>query len=213
MSNTVGSALFLNPIYQSHLKADDQGPIIRINPTEIHISDPDFYDLIYSQTQANKEESFRYRFGNPGSIFSTVEKDLHQKRRAGLTPYFSRRQVLEFTPYIQTCVDKLCHRLNNEYKGKFKVVTMDQVFAAFAADNITHYSFARSYDFLNYPDFVAPFTTALERLNDMAQVGAHFPWLIPLMESLPKTVSAALMPSIIPFFDFRKVSVNYHVYF
>lgn len=211
MSNTVGLTLFLNLIYQSHLKADEQGPIIRINPTEIHISDPDFYDIIYSQTRVNKEESFRYRFGNPGSMFCTVEKDLHQKRRAAMTPYFSRRQILEFTPYIQMCVDKLCHRLNNEYRGKFKVVTMDHVFAAFVTDNVTYYSFEKSYDFLSYPDFVTPFPTALEKLNNMSPVLAHFPWLMPIMESLPKRLSAVLQPSMIPIFDFRDVSVNYHV--
>ena len=128
---------FLLNIYRSHLTAHDQGPIIRINPTEIHISDPDFFDIIYSHTRVNKQESVRYRLGNPGSMHSTVEKDLHQKRRAALTSYFSRRQVLQFTPYIQKCVDKLCHRLNNEYKGTSKVVKMDDAFAAFATDNIT----------------------------------------------------------------------------
>lgn len=206
-----GSALSLNMIDQSHLTAHDQGPIIRINPTEIHIADPDFYDIIYSQTRVNKQESFRYRLGIPGSTHFAVEKELHQKRRAALTSYFSRRQVLNFTPYIQKRVDQLCHRLNNEYKGTIKAIKMDDVFAAFAGDNITYYSFARSYDFLNYPDFVTPFATALEKLFDIAQICAHFPWLIPFMESLPKSVSAAIQPSIIPFFDYRSVSINYHV--
>lgn len=197
-------------IYQSHLTAQDQGPIIRINPTEIHISDPDFFDIIYSHTRVNKQESFRYRLGNPGSMHSTVEKDLHQKRRASLTSYFSRRQVLDFTPYIQKRVDKLCHRLNNEYKGTSKVVKMDDAFSAFATDNVTYYCFTRSYDFLDFPGFVAPFSTAVDGFYDMAQVCAHFPWLIPFMESLPKFVSAAIQPSMVPYFNYCDVSVIYH---
>lgn len=186
------------------------GPIIRINPTEIHISDPDFYDIIYSQTRVNKEDSFRYRFGLPGSMHATPEKDLHHKRRVVLASYFSRRQVLNFTPHIQSCVDKLCHRLTDEYKDTFKVVKMDDAFAAFATDLIIYYAFARSYDFLNYPDFATPFVTAVDTMFALLPVTTHFTWLFPLMESLPKFVSVAIMPSMKYFHHFRDVSVIYY---
>lgn len=99
-----GSALSLNMIDQPHLTAHDQRPIIRIYPTEIHISGSNFYEIIYSYTRVNKEESFRYCLGSPVLMHSTVEKDLHQKPRAAQTPYFSRRQVLESTLYtLKTC--------------------------------------------------------------------------------------------------------------
>ncbi|MCJ1422484.1 hypothetical protein MMC29_000364, partial [Sticta canariensis] len=162
-----------------------QGPIIRINPTEIHISDPDFYGTIYSHARVNKEEAFRYRLGHPGSMHSTVEKSLHQKRRAALTPHFSRRQVLEFTP------------------GTFKAVKLDAAFAAFVTDNIVYYAFATSYDFLNYPDFETPFITALAALFNEQQICTHFPSLLSFMESLPKSVCAIIQPSLVPFFNYR----------
>lgn len=209
-----GSALsFFSIIYHLKLIAHDQGPIIRINPTEIHISDPEFYDIIYSHTRVRKQESFRYRLGNPGSMHSTPEKNLHQQRRATLVSYFSRRRVLEFTPYIQSCVDKLCHRLDYEYRGTFKVVKLDDAFAAFTTDSIIYYAFAWSYDFLNYPDFVAPFTTAIERMFKMSHIYTHFPWIIPFLESLPSSVSAVLQPSAVPYFAFRDVSVTFHIVF
>lgn len=194
-----------------HLTAYDLGPIIRINPSEIHISDPEFYDTVYSNTPVNKEESFRYRLGNPGSMHSTPEKDLHHKRKASLTSYFSRRQVLKFTPYIQKCVNKLCRRINTEYKGTSKVLSLDDAFAAYTADNITYYAFARSYDFLDYSDSTEPFIRAIEKLSDSMQIFAYFPWLIPFIESLPTSVSTALKPSLVPFIHYREVSVKYHL--
>lgn len=147
----------------------------------------------------------------PGSIHSTPEKDLHFKRRAALSSYFSRRQVLEFNPYIQSCVNKLCHRLNKEYQGTFKVVKLDHAFATYTTDIITYYVFARSYDFLNYPEFVAPFTTAFEKFADASQICAHFPWLLSFMASLPKSVTAVVQPSMVPYLDFLDVSVNYQI--
>ncbi|MCJ1462496.1 hypothetical protein MMC07_001098 [Pseudocyphellaria aurata] len=80
---------------------------------------------------------------------------------------------------------------------------MDYAFATFATDIITYYVFARSYDFLNYPDFVAPFTTVFEKLSDSSQICAHFPWLVSLMASLPKAVAAFVRPSVVPYLDFR----------
>lgn len=179
----------------------------------INISDPDFYDIVCSQTRVNKQQSFRYCSGSPRSMHSTPEKDLHQKCRAALASYFSRRQVLNFTPYIQICVDKLCHRLNNEYNDTVKAVKLDDVFAAFTTDIITYHAFARLYDFLNYPDFATPFMKEMDRLFDSVQICAHFPWLIPFMDSLPKFVSDVLLPSMVPFFSFREVSVNCHMCF
>ena len=125
-----------------------------------------------------------------------------------MTPYISRRQVLEFTPYIQRCTDKLCHRLNKEYRGTFKAVKLDSAFAAFATDNIVYYTFATSYDFLNYPDFETPFIAALAALFNELQICTHFPSLLPFMESLPKSVCAVIQPSLVPLFNYRDVSVT-----
>ena len=45
------------------------GPIIRINPTEIHISDPDFHDSAYSSSlHADKLYELEDRFGLPCCI-------------------------------------------------------------------------------------------------------------------------------------------------
>ena len=135
------------------------GPIIRINPTELHISDPDFYDVVYSSsTPYAKAKAWRDRFGIPFAVQSTVEHDVHHHRRLALNPYFSKKQINDFTPYIQERATQLCERLLREYKGTSKVVTVNDAWAAFATDVIMYYGFAWSYDFLSYPDFIAPFT-------------------------------------------------------
>lgn len=48
------------------------GPIVRINPTELHIFDPNFHEIAYSSSKAaDKLLKFRDRFGLPKSIQST----------------------------------------------------------------------------------------------------------------------------------------------
>ena len=54
------------------------GPIIRINPYELHISDPDYYDELYTSSSSgekrDKWEWYTKQFGTPEAMFSTVGK-------------------------------------------------------------------------------------------------------------------------------------------
>ena len=59
-----------------------------------------------------------------------------------------------------------------EYKGTGKVVLLTEAWAALTMDIITYYSFALSYDFLDYPDFIAPFTQSIgvSRIQETKQI-------------------------------------------
>jgi len=139
-----------------------EGPIIRINPWAVHICDPEFYDELYNtKSQFSKMPHLKHRFGIPQSTFDLVEHEHHQKRRAAVGPFFARQKVVDFSPYIQSRVNKLCTILENEYKGTPNVVCLNEAWGALAADALTWYTFATSYGFLDYPGFIAPFTTAI----------------------------------------------------
>src|ERR1700753_679412 len=91
------------------------GPIVRINPHEIHIQDPEAYETIYSQGQSiDKPQYFEQQFGSPGAMFGTVKHDLHKQRRSVLLPFFSKRKVTEQVPQIFQHIDKIRWRLQDE---------------------------------------------------------------------------------------------------
>ena len=185
------------------------GPIIRINPTELHISDPRFHEVAYaSNSDFDKLEAWRDRFGIPMNITSTVEHDLHHRRRTALNPYFSKQQVAYITPHLRRCVSKLCDRLLSEYKGTSKVVTINEAYAALVTDVITQFCFGWSSDFLGYQDFVAPFTTSLRALLLSTHVAVNFPWFRKLMQSLPEALVSIVNPLFIPVFQFQNVRIR-----
>ncbi|MCJ1466251.1 hypothetical protein MMC07_004870 [Pseudocyphellaria aurata] len=180
------------------------GPIIRINPDEVHIYDPEFYDTLYSQkSRYSKIERLRYRFGMPTSTFDTTEHDHHTRRRAALGSFFSKQKVADFSFYIQQNADRVCHRLQNEYSGRGKVVSLNEAWGAFVADDISYYAFGFSYDFLGLPDFIAPFTSSIRKLALSLHIAAHFPWFVALMQSLSERVVAIINPDMIPVFEFH----------
>lgn len=71
----------------------------------------------------------KYRATAPTGIFSTPEHDLHRMRRAALAPYFSKRRVRAYVPYLRDILDKLCYRLKHEYAGKDKILNLGDMWS------------------------------------------------------------------------------------
>jgi cytochrome P450 len=139
----------------------------------------------------------------PLTTFDAIHHDQHHRRRAAVGPYFSRQKVIDFSPYIQAYADKLCNRLINEYRGSSKVLNINEAWAAFVSDPITYYTFAFSYDFLDFPDFITPFTTSIRKLAQSLHIAGHFPWILTLLQSIPESLVAVLNPDMVPVFQFH----------
>lgn len=183
------------------------GPIIRITPWEVHIADPDFYEVLFhSKTRYSKIEKLRYRFGLHLSSFDTIDHAHHHMRRSAVFPFFARQKVIDFSPQIQAMADQMVHRLATEFNHGAKAVNMNEAYAAFVSDAINYYTFAISYNFLDYPDFVTPFTTSIRKLAMSLHVAGHFPWFLTIMQTVPESVLQILNPLMVPVFQFHNVS-------
>lgn len=91
------------------------GPIIRINPDEVHIADPDFYDVVYAGGTSKRDKCAwtSRQFGIPDSTFGAVNHDLHRTRRAALNPFFSKAKLRSLQPQIEAVVQALLARFEN----------------------------------------------------------------------------------------------------
>lgn len=108
------------------------GPIVRINPCELHISQPDFYDEIYAGggRRRDKWDWFANQFGIPESTFATVSHDKHRIRRSALNPFFSMGSVRRLQPMIEERLDAFLGRLS-EFQASGEPMTISLGFAAF----------------------------------------------------------------------------------
>jgi cytochrome P450 len=108
------------------------GPIVRVNPHEIHINDPEFYDKLYANNKpANKWEWQAQQFGVPLSLISTVDHETHRMRRGVLNHFFSMQRVRELQPLIQERADVLIQRVM-EPQGTGKFIQWEHACAALA---------------------------------------------------------------------------------
>jgi hypothetical protein len=137
-----------------------------------------------------------------GAAQATVDHDLHRIRRAAQNPFFSKRQILAFSPHIQSCADKLIGRLANEYSGQKKLLCLSDAYGCFTGDVIMEYCFAESYNFLDSPGFFSSFLVALNQLEGTVHIMTHFPWILPIVKALP---DFALPASFLPVINFERV--------
>ncbi|KXH25873.1 cytochrome P450 [Colletotrichum simmondsii] len=188
---------------------EEYGPIIRINPWELHIQDSSFYDVLYSSSRhSSKLITLAHRFNSPESAFSTVNHSRHRQRRAALNPFFSHRRIAEHQPNIQRMMHRLTDRVTREYLGKDKVLRIDQMWGCWTSDIINDYAFDKPHNFLDAPDFHASYTDAMVDLLEPVHYITQFPLVTNLFKMLPLSWVKAMSPQMGTVLDFNNEMTN-----
>ncbi|KAL9597628.1 MAG: hypothetical protein Q9219_005011 [cf. Caloplaca sp. 3 TL-2023] len=157
------------------------GPIVRINPNELHIYDPDFYDSLYNRE--GKWDKSAYQ----------VDHDLHRIRRAAINPFFSKQKVTQLQPVIQHLADKLCAKFL-ACRNTEEVIPLECAFDAFTMDVITEYALDTSFGYLDQPGWSSDFRELERAFGEMGYMQRMFPPLIRIMQSLPDRLVVWMEP-------------------
>ncbi|KAF9884399.1 hypothetical protein FE257_001799 [Aspergillus nanangensis] len=182
-------------IWEMEKMHNQYGPIVRINPREIHVRDPYFFDQIYNSKRQDKDPYIARIFASPLSGSATVDHDHHRFRRELVNPFFSKRAVMGLEYIIRDKVDKVSLRLQQAYKDR-TVVSLDGIFAALTADVISHYTYGESMGILDTEDMRNDFRDAVRgaveichftRFSPLPQLLVdNVPWLIEWLQPISK---------------------------
>lgn len=199
-----GGGQFTFEIKRMH---EQYGPVVRINPEELHVDDPDYYNEIYCNSTPSrpidKIGKHKHRFNIPDATFSTVTAEHHRLRRAAIAPFFSKARVRTLNGNLQRIIDQISHRLSTEYAGSGRRFNITNMWSSMTADVVTELAFGRSANFSTAPDFLSPFSVAMSNLAFVAHYNTHFRFLPELMNWVPDRVLSALVPSFKPILDYR----------
>ncbi|KAJ6440648.1 putative thiol methyltransferase 2 [Purpureocillium lavendulum] len=191
--DVVRRGTFMWQIQDMHVK---YGPCVRINPYEVHILDPDFYDELYVNTKRlDKYRWWTNLAGADGSSFSTITHDQHKLRRGALNPFFSARSVTRLEPLVQSKIAKLCARFDG-FVESGEVLRLDAAFMALTMDVICDYAFSNDRKYLDEPDFKLLWKQTIIGAFEGGALGRQFPWMLPLMKRLPLSIVSAMNPSV-----------------
>jgi cytochrome P450 len=173
------------------------GPIVRINPHEIHINDPEWYSTLNSfRGRWDKDPHTAHQFANPHSSVGTVEHDVHKRRKAAIQPFFAKQKIYELEPVVLRIAQSLCSRLE-EYGQRRMVVPMRQALKCYCVDTIAEYCFAKNGDMINRPDFASDHWRNFAKGLDAGARHRYMPkWLLPTVKSAPLWIQASIGPGL-----------------
>lgn len=170
------------------------GPIVRINPWEVHIKDPDFWDVLYTNNKLDKDVWYYRCFGDNRGTVGTGPWELHRRRRAAMAKFFSTANVARLEPMVLSRVKKLLDRIQ-EHRKSGKPIPISCAFRAFTTDVISDYAAPHSRDFLSTPDFELAFTRQLRDFSNIMLWHRHFPIVFPVFNAIPRWLIEKLDPS------------------
>ncbi|PWY91666.1 putative cytochrome P450 [Aspergillus sclerotioniger CBS 115572] len=199
--DVIQRGMFMWQIERMH---QQYGPIVRINPREIHISDPTFYNEIYAggSRRRDKDPYFTPAFSAPLSMVATNDHDHHRFRRSILNGFFSKRSVLQLEPMIQQKVDKLLSRFTAAHDDGDIIATED-AYAALTADVISFYSYGHSFNYLDHPTFNSNVRRGVNGMTHVVHFNRFFPVLLGVLRIIPLEVVRKVQPYAALVIDMR----------
>ncbi|KAI1391889.1 cytochrome P450 [Hypoxylon trugodes] len=177
-------------------------PIVRINPWEVHIADPDWNAVYKYSSKASKPRWFYFRFFGKFPSTNVAESHaLHQLRRAPLQVYFASSNIQRYMPTIAAQVDKLRARLRNVAAerhdgGNGSVVSLSDAFRCLATDVATGFAFGSPFGHLDEPTFDREFNLSVRTVVRTGTWSRHtFGLLLPMLHSLPESIAKKVNPA------------------
>ena len=177
---------------------------MRINPRELHIKDPHYYDEVYAPASKKREKDPKWVgiFGTPYSMIATVGHDLHRFRRGLLNEFFSKKSVVKISPMMREKESKLIQRFEKAHTDN-TVLYLDDAFAALTADLITQYSWGVSSGFLDDENFKNDVRKALNEISTFCHVNRFFPMLGTTLRAGPRWLLSTIRPGSTAILDMQ----------
>ncbi|RAH64667.1 cytochrome P450 [Aspergillus aculeatinus CBS 121060] len=165
------------------------GPVVRINPEELHVNDIAFTDEIYStgKRRRNKQVHLLNLFAGPitEAMVSAVDHDLHRLRRSAANKFFSRAQIAKLESDIKDLADQLCDKLINIGNKSEEPIDIVTAYGCFTSDIISGYCFGEPFGFIRQKSWEPNFRHALHSLLTPMHVFRFFPVLKAIVDLMP----------------------------
>jgi cytochrome P450 len=171
------------------------GPVVRITPDEVHLSDTANYESIYHVGSKYSKGPFYDCFGLGSSVFTTKDNEIHRIRRGALNPFFSRKKVLETEEIVQSKVEKLIRIARKKFAAG-QAIDLHHGFRAVSVDVMTEYCYGECFNTLDHEDLGDKFNAIFRRLGPSLWIGQQWPTLHKFGLSLPAVIASAMSSAV-----------------
>ncbi|KAK4541403.1 hypothetical protein LTR36_008004 [Oleoguttula mirabilis] len=173
---------------------DQYGPIVRINPDELHIRDSKQYEVVYSGKR-DKWPPAATMAGMEMQTFATVPHDLHRKRRAANMPLMGKRVIVDAVPLIHSKASKLRDAFDAA-AGSGQPLELGVTCLAYTTDVVGEHFSQQSLGMQDDSRKARQWKTATHMIATMTPVIKQFPWFLKPALLLPPAVMDKMAPDM-----------------
>ncbi|KAJ8133061.1 hypothetical protein O1611_g559 [Lasiodiplodia mahajangana] len=176
------------------------GPIVRINPNELHVEDSAWFSTLYVNSGSGIRDKYppaAAMLGTPGGGFGTVSHKTHQKRRGAISPCFSKSAVAASESMIYDHVDKLIGCIDKqillEGSAELRVI-----YLALTTDILMEHCFGESTcsNLIENNDKAREWSRVTTTVVDLTNIGKRIGWMIPYAMKCPLRMLTMISPSV-----------------
>ncbi|KAI1423120.1 cytochrome P450 [Xylaria sp. FL1777] len=174
-------------MYRLHKLHKTYGPIVRLSPDEVHISDSAWVDtLLVSSAQGTRDKygPAASQAGTPKGVFGTAIHNTHRRRRAALNPLFSRACATSAEGFIYDKVDLLLKRIDLQI-ARDGFAEMRTAFVCFTTDVVYEYCLGQSFELLEDEVKGKEWHESIRALAKTIPYTRQFNWIIPVSQKIP----------------------------
>ncbi|KAI1419240.1 cytochrome P450 [Xylaria sp. FL1777] len=168
----------------------EYGPIVRISPYELHVSDPTFFDVIYRQDGRWDKYAWNVdAFTAGGSTIFGADHAIHKARRQPLSPFFTKARVASRQEVLQRHLRKLFVQIS-KFVSQQNAINLGAAVKAFTRDVANDYILDKDYNSLGQEEFNAALSPPNSDSGHIWRITKHVRWFGPF---LTKVVPRALV--------------------
>ncbi|RDW70880.1 cytochrome P450 [Aspergillus mulundensis] len=191
-----------------HALHQKYGPLVRISPTTLDISDiPAAREIHRIASPFLKAPFYKLLTRKDGeSLFSTIDPDYHRRHRRLLSSPLSDNNLRTLEPLVKARVQLAVTRMAEEARQR-SVADIYKWFFFMATDIIGELSFGDSFRMLE----VGKKNQYIADLETVAKIGgirANFPWVISLGQVLPLSIFKEVVVSTDRILEYATLSVE-----
>ncbi|ATZ56752.1 hypothetical protein BCIN_13g05840 [Botrytis cinerea B05.10] len=168
-----------------------------INPFELHVQDPDWFDTLYAgnPTRRDKYPPAASMAGAPLGTFGTVEHDIHRKRRAANSHLLSTRAISDAHPLILDQVRILSDQFER-YLSTKEIIDLRVTFLAFTTDTITRYALGENKNLQENKTLAVDWSATIRAVARITPPMKQFPWMMAVALYISIKIIRFFMPEL-----------------
>ncbi|CAD6568443.1 MAG: hypothetical protein ASARMPRED_001717 [Alectoria sarmentosa] len=185
-------------MYEIERMHDVYGPIVRINPEELHVRDSEWVGILYTGPANGIRDKYppaAHMTGTPYGVFGTIDHEVHRKRRAAISPFFSKNTVNSAQPTIYKNMNLLGQTLRQSLANG-GVVEMRKTYLAMTTDTLSDHTFGESLDLLQEDAKADEWKRTIKAVAVLTPLIKQFTWIIPLALRLPLSPLQMVVPDL-----------------